>query len=302
MNYLLVAVIIILSILLVNDKIKIKKISLKLKNILKENSTERIKLNNLSEDKKELVKYINNLLDKYERVSVDNKNYKEQHKRMMSDISHDIRTPITAIMGYVDLLMDNTLEEYKREEYISVIHERGRALKDLMEEFFELSKLEGNDREIKIEKVNISEIIRQNLITFMNEIDKREIVPEINIGHEEVFVLGDKSALNRVITNLISNSLKYGYQEKVMGIELRVYEKQVEIIVWDRGKGIEKSQIPYIFERLYTEERSRNKKLQGSGLGLTIVKKLVEDMHGDITLSSIPYEKTSFMVRLPKAD
>lgn len=302
MNYLLVVVIIILSILLVNNKIKIKRISLKLENILKENSTERIKINNLSEDKKELVKYINNLLDKYERVSVDNKNYKEQHKRMMSDISHDIRTPITAIMGYVDLLMDNTLEEYKREEYISVIHERGRALKELMEEFFELSKLEGKDREITIEKVNISEIIRQNLITFMNEIDKREVVPEINIGDEEVFVLGDKSALNRVITNLISNSLKYGYQGKVMGIELRVYENQVEIIVWDRGKGIEKSQIPYIFERLYTEERSRNKKLQGSGLGLTIVKKLVEDMHGDITLSSIPYEKTSFMVRLPKAD
>ena len=302
MNYLLVAVIISLSILLVNDKIKTKRISLKLRNILKENSMERIKLNNLSKDKKELAKYINNLLDEYERISVDNKNYKERHKRMMSDISHDIRTPITAIMGYVDLLMDNTLEEHKKEEYISVIHESGSALKELMEEFFELAKLEGNDREIKIEKINISEIIRQNLITFMNEINKREIVPEINIGEEEVFVLADKSALYRVITNLISNSLKYGYEGKVMGIELSVHEKQVKIIIWDRGKGVEKGQIPHIFERLYTEERSRNKKLRGSGLGLTIVKKLVEDMQGDITVSSIPYEKTSFMVRLPKAD
>lgn len=296
----LLVIIVLLLILLFNDKRKTKMISFKLRNILNENSGERIKLNNLSLDKKELVKYINNLLDRYQSISVDNKNYKEQHSRMISDISHDIRTPLTAIMGYIDLLIDDNLNENKKNEYISIIHERGTVLKELIEEFFQMAKLECNDMELKIERVNVSEIIRQNMITFMNEINEKQIVPEINIGDEEVFVLADKNALYRVLFNLISNSLKYGYEGKVIGIDLDTYEESVKITIWDRGKGIEKSQIPYIFDRLYVEEKSRNRKLQGSGLGLAIVKKLVEDMNGDIGVHSIPYDKTSFTLTLPK--
>lgn len=302
MIWVLLFIIILLCILLFNEKRKIRIISLKLKDILNSDSKERIKIRNLSTDNKQLVKYINNLIDKYQSVSVDNNRYKEKHKQMISDISHDIRTPLTAIMGYIDLLMDNTLDEGKKQEYISIIYERGTALKNLIEEFFQMAKLECNDVEMKIEKVNISEVIRQNIITFMKEINEREIVPEINIGDTEVFVLADKNALHRIITNLISNSLKYGYEGKVIGIELKVHKECVKMVIWDRGKGIEKSEIPYIFDRLYTEEKSRNRKHHGSGLGLTIVKKLVEDMDGGIAVDSVPYDKTSFIVTLPKVE
>ncbi|MCY6370612.1 sensor histidine kinase [Clostridium ganghwense] len=300
MNWLLIIIIIILSILLFNDKRKTKMITVKLKDILKENSRERIKFYNLSVDKKELVKQINIFLDRYQRISIDNKNYKEQHQKMISNISHDIRTPLTALMGYVDLLLDNSITPEKQEEYISIIRERGTALKELMEEFFQMAKLECNDVEITIEKFNISEIVRQNIITFMNEINERNITPEINIGDEEIFAFGDKNYTNRIIINLISNSLKYGYEGKVMGIDLKVDKQWVKLSIWDKGKGIDKNQLPYIFDRLYTAEKSRNRNLQGSGLGLSIVKKLVEDMNGRITVESIPYEKTIFTVKLPK--
>ncbi|KRU28383.1 signal transduction histidine kinase [Clostridium sporogenes] len=300
MNWLLIIIIIILFILLLNEKIKIKRITEKLKEILKENSRERIKFYNLSTNKKELVREINIFLDKYQRISIDNKNYKEHHQKMISNISHDIRTPLTALMGYVDLLSDNSITKEKREEYISIIRERGTALKDLMEEFFQMAKLECNDVEITIEKFNISEVVRKNIITFMNEINERNITPEINIGDEEIFALGDKNYMSRIITNLISNSLKYGYEGNVIGIDLKEDNKWVILSIWDKGKGIDKNELPYIFDRLYTGEKSRNRNFQGSGLGLSIVKNMVQHMKGSITAQSIPYEKTIFTVKIPK--
>lgn len=302
MNWLLIIIIIILSILLLNDKIKTKRITAKLKKILKENSRERIKFYNLSGNKKELVREINIFLDKYESISIDNKNYKDHHQKMISNISHDIRTPLTALMGYVDLLSDNSITKEKREEYVSIIKERGTALKDLMEEFFQVAKLECNDVDITIEKFNISEIVRKNIITFMNEINERNITPEINIGDEEIFALGDKNYMSRIITNLISNSLKYGYEGKVIGIDLKEDNKWVILSIWDKGKGIDKKELPYIFDRLYTGEKSRNRNLQGSGLGLSIVKNMVQHMNGSITAKSIPYEKTIFIVKIPKGN
>ncbi|EJE7235881.1 HAMP domain-containing histidine kinase [Clostridium botulinum] len=302
MNWLLIIIIIILSILLLNDKIKTKRITAKLKNILKENSRERIKLYNLSRNKKELVREINIFLDKYESISIDNKNYKDHHQKMISNISHDIRTPLTALMGYVDLLSDNSITKEKREEYVSIIKERGTALKELMEEFFQVAKLECNDVDITIEKFNISEIVRKNVITFMNEINERNITPEINIGDEEIFALGDKNYMSRIITNLISNSLKYGYEGKVIGIDLKEDNKWIILSIWDKGKGIDKNELPYIFDRLYTGEKSRNRNLQGSGLGLSIVKNMVQHMNGSITAKSIPYEKTIFTVKIPKGN
>ncbi|MCW6088335.1 sensor histidine kinase [Clostridium sporogenes] len=300
MNWLLIIIIIILSILLLNDKIKTKRITGKLEKILKENSRERIKFYNLSADNKELVREINIFLDKYESISIDNKNYKDHHQKMISNISHDIRTPLTALMGYVDLLSDNSITKEKREEYVSIIKERGTALKDLMEEFFQVAKLECNDVDITIEKFNISEIVRKNIITFMNEINERNITPEINIGDEEIFALGDKNYMSRIITNLISNSLKYGYEGKVIGIDLKEDNKWVILSIWDKGKGIDKNELPYIFDRLYTGEKSRNRNFQGSGLGLSIVKNMVQHMNGIITAKSIPYEKTIFTVKIPK--
>ena len=299
MTWLLLSVSIILAIFLFNEKRNTKIIAGKLKEILKEDSRERIKLNNLSTSKKNIVKQINILLDRYQKISIDNRNYNEQHKKMISNISHDIRTPLTALKGYIHLLMDNNLQEQKKAEYINIIYERSDALVELMEEFFQMAKLECDDVNINIEKINLSEVIRQNLITYLNEINEKKLDTKINLGEEEVFALCDKTAINRVISNLISNSLKYGYEGNVIGIDLKVYEKGVQFTVWDKGKGISEDQLPFIFDRLYTAEKSRNRKLQGSGLGLSIVKKLVKSMNGNIEVKSIPFEKTSFIVTLP---
>jgi signal transduction histidine kinase len=195
MSWFLGSIIIVLLILLFNDKRKTKMIKSKLEDILREDSRERIKLGNLSRDKQELVRHINVLLDRYQSIAMDNENYKQQHRRMISDIAHDIRTPLTAIIGYVNLLRDDGLEVTREKEYVDIIHERGNALKELMEEFFQMAKLECNDVEIKTEKVNISEIIRQNIITFMKEISEKHMEPDMELGEEEIYVLADRNEL-----------------------------------------------------------------------------------------------------------
>ena len=143
-----------------------------------------------------------------------------------------------------------------------------------MEEFFQVSKLESNDIRLEIKEVNISEIIRENIISFFNEIKKLDIEPEISIPEEDVYVLGDEKALNRILSNLINNALKHGSKATVIGISLNYDEKNVFIDIYDNGVGIPENEINYIFDRLYTVEKSRKLDLKGSGLGLNYSKEI----------------------------
>jgi len=296
MIYILIAIILVLCLLLYNERIYNIKISNKLKEILEDESMERLKFKNASKDKKKLLNNINNLMDKHQQIFMENKKYIDQHRRMISNISHDIRTPLTSLIGYIELSKSEDITPSKRRDYLNIAYSRGIVLKNMIEEFFHISKLEADDVEVKMEKVNLSEILRNNIITFINEFEKKDIQPEIRLGDKEIYVKGDVVCLNRIITNLISNSIKYGYEGKIIGVDLSIDGKTVKLVIWDKGKGIHEDELPYIFERLYTGEKSRNRNLQGSGLGLAITKSLVEKMNGSISVESKPFERTSFKI------
>lgn len=123
---------------------------------------------------------------------------------------------------------------------------------------------------------------------------------QINIPDTNVYVLGNEEVLGRILNNLISNAITYGGEGNVIGISLKFNNELVNVEIWDRGKGISESHIDKVFERMYTLEDSRNKLYQGSGLGLTITKRLVEKLGGKIYLSSKPYEKTVFSFTLKR--
>ncbi|RKJ31526.1 ATP-binding protein, partial [bacterium 1XD42-8] len=123
---------------------------------------------------------------------------------------------------------------------------------------------------------------------------------DIFIPEDNLFVQGDRDAINRILSNVISNALRYGKDGKYIGFTLRESENHVYIDVIDKGKGIEKEFALSVFERLYTMEDSRNRKIQGNGLGLTIAKNLANQLEGDIFLESEPNVKTIFTVKLKK--
>ncbi|PJI07512.1 MULTISPECIES: sensor histidine kinase [Clostridium] len=297
----LIVIIFILTAIIVFQNIKINKISNSLTEIIIGNFNERIKFHDYNKSVKNLIINLNRLIDKFQEIVSVNKQYEDNRKKMISNISHDLRTPLTSMLGYVEMLQtDKSLSSNEKKEYLDVIETKGEVLRRLIDEFFSLSKIDSDDIKFEVKKIDIAEITRQCLLSFLKDFDAREITPIIEIPEKKLYIDADEKSINRILQNIISNSLKYGSSGKVIGINLKENRDNVTIEIWDKGKGIKKEDLPYIFERLYTGEESRNSNLKGNGIGLTIVKKLVERHNGKIEVESLPYKKTAFKITFPK--
>ncbi|MCM3767267.1 cell wall metabolism sensor histidine kinase WalK [Neobacillus niacini] len=301
MIYITLTLIVILTFIIVFQNIKIIKISSSIINIIKGNFNERIRISDNNRFLKKLIINLNRLIDEFHKIVVLNKQYEDDRKKMISNISHDLRTPLTSMLGYVEMLKDDqSLSEEERQEYLSIISAKGEFLVDLLEEFYHFSKLDSDDLPIHPRRLNISELLRQCMLSFLKDFEANGIQPKIELPPEDIFVGADQQAVYRMVQNLISNSLKYGSAGNVIGVSLAEQNDSITIEVWDKGRGIPEEDVPYIFNRLYVAEKSRSRRLKGSGLGLSIVKKLVEKHNGNVAVSSIPFERTSFTVTLPK--
>ena len=299
-NCILLILIIILICFLYSLRRKIKYMCLVLDDVINGNLNQRIRFQNKIGFLNELTLRINGIIEKFQVVNKENIYHEESQKRMISNISHYLRTQLTSMLGYMELIFErDNLDQTKKKEYLKIIYDKGNFLYDLMEEFFQVSKLDSNDINLNFKNINLSEIIRQNIISFFSEIQKLNIEPEINIGEKDIYLLCDEKIMNRILNNLINNSLKHGTGASKIGINLSSDSMYVYIEVWDNGSGIAADDINHIFDRLYTAEKSRSAAMKSSGLGLTIVKKLVESLEGSIVVKSTPFKKTSFLIKLP---
>lgn len=301
LNYILIAIVIFSIILLLSLYKKLSYVCKALDEILRGNLNQRIRFQTHLKLLSRLAIKTNSLVERLQKVEEKNKISEESRKKMISNISHDLRTPLTSILGYVELILnDNTLTQDEKERYVKIVYSKGNYLYNLMEEFFQISKMDSDDFKLNIKRINVCEIIRQNIILFFNEFKKLNIEPKVNFQEDDVYVQADEKALNRILSNLINNALKYGEKGTKIGIDLTYTENTVFVSIWDNGAGIPENEINYIFDRLYTVERSRKLNSKSSGLGLSIVKKLVESLGGTIKASSIPFEKTEFKFTLQR--
>jgi signal transduction histidine kinase len=301
LNYVLITIVFILTILLLSAYKKIKDISKVLDSVLQGNANSRIRLQSHIKPINTLAIKINNLCKRLQETVEQNKRTEESRKKMISNISHDLRTPLTSMLGYMEIIVhDTTLIDSEKEEYTKIVYNKGMNLLSLMEEFFQVSKLDSKDIKLEITKVNVSELIRENIASFFSEFKKYNIEPEIILQNVDIYAFGDEKAINRILSNLINNAFKYGKEASVIGIGVWEGADNISVKVWDNGEGIPEEDICYIFDRLYTVDKSRRSNSKSSGLGLTIVKKLVANLGGTITVASIPFEKTTFTFTLPK--
>ncbi|KAI7251530.1 hypothetical protein KC345_g11573 [Hortaea werneckii] len=220
---------------------------------------------------------------------------------MLANISHDLKTPLTVVLGYVEtLLHEGDMPAEEQERFLRTIHAKAGEVITLMNRFFDLAKLESGDREIPLSRVELGEVCRRNILAFYDLLSAKGADVQIEIPDEPLYIMGNDEALDRVLSNLLSNAISYGDAGGVLGLKLYSDGSQVCIEVWDRGKGIAEGHEDKVFERLYTLEDSRNRDYQGSGLGLTITKRLTEQMNGRITLTSRPYVRTAFTLSFPR--
>ncbi|WDF03315.1 MULTISPECIES: sensor histidine kinase [Shouchella] len=249
----------------------------------------------------ELLVSMNKLIDQNREHARQFIRTEQSMKRMLSNISHDLKTPLTVISGYAEMLNEKVdMPNQERERILSHIHEKTDEMTTLIDSFFDLAKLEAGDKHLPLEAVNLTEICKRSILLFYEFIETKGLDVHIDLPDSPVFALGNEEALHRILANLVSNALRYGADGNVIGLHVYAEEDFVVIEVYDQGIGIPESDQQHIFERMYTLEESRNKDFQGSGLGLTITKKLIEQMQGTISVSSIPHEKTSFICKLKR--
>ncbi len=278
-------------------KAQLLQISQGLARAVDSDSEEKVMVFTNSRAMQELCAQINRLLDRRQRMLADYRRSEISSKKMLSNISHDIRTPLTVILGYLEIIRLNGGEQ---RELIDKVEARAKAVSDLVEQFFTLAKLEAGDMEIALSKTELCELCREVVLDFYEILSGKDYEVEVEIPEKTVYVQGNRDAIRRILNNLISNSLRYGSEGRYLGIFLHEDEKQVYIDVTDRGRGIEKDFAEHIFDRLFTMEDSRNRDTQGNGLGLTIARSLARQMGGDVTLVSRPWQKTSFTVALKR--
>ncbi|WP_279289774.1 sensor histidine kinase [Clostridium intestinale] len=275
----------------------------KLKQILNDNNEEKVLV--VTDDKglKDLLLEINKLLENNQKVLAEYRKKEDSMRKMLSNISHDLKTPLTVVLGYIETInLDKDMNNDEKEVLLQKVQDKTIEVIDLINKFFDLAKLESGDKDISMTRININEVCRKNILNFYDILNSKGFEVDINIPKKDLYVFGNEEALDRILNNLISNAVKYGIDGNFIGLSIEENEKFIYIHVIDKGKGIEEDKIDKVFERMYTLEDSRNRFFQGSGLGLTITKRLVEKMNGEIFLKSSPNKKTMFTVKLKRID
>ena len=243
---------------------------------------------------------INTILDKLDDSSITYMQSEAMLRRMISNIAHDIKTPLTVVIGLIEFLMLRGQPNEQHAEILNKIKAKANQVSELMNHFFYLAKLESNDINTQIVIINLNEVCRNLILEYYDILNMQQFEVLIDIPEDIAYINGNEDFLNRIFNNLISNAIRHGKEGEYLGFLLRTDEYFVYVDVVDKGKGIPKASFESIFERMYVLEDSRSNSFAGSGLGLAITKKLLEKLQGEVILHSIPNEKTIFTVKFQK--
>lgn len=237
-------------------------------------------------------------LKEKERAALDvERNAERQKNELITNVAHDLRTPLTTIVGYLELIKDDTaLSKEDVHKYSGIAYEKSIRLQEMMDDLFEFTKLDNADIKLNKSMINLSGLIMQMTDEFYPSFKDCNITPIVDLPEENIYVQGDGQLLARVFDNLISNALKYGYHNTDLKIEVSGDEKYATVKVINHGDTIAPEDIPLLFNKFYRTDSSRNSKTGGTGLGLAITKNIVDLHHGNISVTSDD-QITTFIVK-----
>jgi len=239
---------------------------------------------------------INGIVDNYNARIIELKEAEKAYKQLLTSLSHDVRTPLTSLIGYLDAIHNEVVKGDEKDNYLDIARNKAYNLKEFVDILFEWFKLDSKERTFQFENTDINELTRYILTDWIPVFDKNRIAYGIHILDTECQMSLDPNAYTRIINNLIHNMLEHSGGDRIE-IGVHCNNDVVSITVSDNGKGIENKHLPHVFDRLYKCDESRTH--IGNGLGLAIVKELVSAHQGKISVSSIPNEKTTFTINLP---
>lgn len=241
------------------------------------------------------------VLKENERLAYNaERNAEKQKKDLIANVAHDLRTPLTTVVGYLELIKNNSkLSPEDIHKYSSVAYDKSIRLQGMMDDLFEFTKLDNTDIKVHMTTINISELIMQLTDEFYPNFQEHQITPTVIITDHSLFTYGDGQLLARVFDNLLSNALKYGQDGGKIKIEVLGDEETITIKVRNYGETIPKEDLPYIFNKFYRSDSSRSSSTGGTGLGLAIAKNIIDIHKGDIFVTSRD-NRTTFVVCLKR--
>jgi len=237
----------------------------------------------------ELCQDFEDMRQRLKESSSEKMQHDSESKVLISNISHDLKTPITAIKGYVEGIMDGVASSpEKLDKYIRTIYNKANDMDRLIDELTLYSKIDTNRIPYTFSKINVEKYFSDCAEEMRLDLESKKIdLTYYNYLTEDVTIIGDTEQLKRVINNIVSNSVKYLDKKKgIIIIRVRDAGDFVQVEIEDNGRGIGAKDLPYIFDRFYRADASRNSSTGGSGIGLSIVKKVIEDHGGKIWATS----------------
>lgn len=242
----------------------------------------------------------NYMADVIEKTTKEKRQAEESKKRMMVDLSHDLKTPITSIQGFAQALVEGRGEDEERQKrYLSYIYNKSSQVTKLIQNMLELLKIDSPDFLLRMERQELGEFIREIIADTYGEIEQKNFVLHLNVPEEDVFLNFDAELLSSVVHNLITNALIYNPPGTHLRVEVIPLEKEVTIEIADTGVGIPEELWSTMFDPFVRGDKARTAS-GGTGLGLSIAMKNTEKMGGTLHLSRRKKEPTVFAIRIPK--
>ena len=242
---------------------------------------------------------INDIILSYENRLLAYHRTEETNKQLMTSLSHDVRTPLTTLIGYLDAAHKGIARGKERDDYIETARRKAHDLKEYIDVLFDWFKLGSNEFSMNISTVDLTELTRNILIDWIPIFEDTQVDFSIDIPEQPFRVSIDPDGYMRILNNLIQNVISHSHADKIE-ISLSGQGGNIKILLRDNGVGIDKEDLKHIFERLYKCDKGRSEK--GSGLGLSIVHQLVEKLNGTITVDSVPGKGTVFTLLFPLTD
>lgn len=242
---------------------------------------------------------INDIILSYENRLLAYHQTEETNKQLMTSLSHDVRTPLTTLIGYLDAAHKGIVDGKERDDYIETARRKAHDLKEYIDVLFDWFKLGSNEFSMNIRVVDLTELTRNILIDWIPIFEDTQVDFSIDIPEQPFRVRIDPDGYMRILNNLIQNVISHSHADKIE-ISLSGQGGNIKILLCDNGVGIDREDLKHIFERLYKCDKGRSEK--GSGLGLSIVHQLVEKLNGTITADSVPGKGTVFTLLFPLTD
>lgn len=229
----------------------------------------------------------------------------EMRNSFISDISHELRTPMTSISGFVAGILDGTIPKEKEREYLQIVLDESNRLARLTNDMFEMTKMTSPEYKLSIKEFDITEAVRLCIIGAEQKIDEKNLEIDVWFESDPTMVLADPDAIRRVLINLIDNAIKFSNPQTTVGIKVCERNKHICVDIINHGIGINEKDLPHIFDRFYKSDKSRGKDRAGAGLGLSFVKNIINLHAQQITATSVKevgeQYRTVFSFTLEKA-